>query len=166
MNSKRPIISLPKSQLETILNLLAIAGLVAVIAVAIRGWSVLPDIIPTHFDFSGKPNDWGNKSIIWLFPALGAIVYVGFTILRRYPHTFNYPVAITEQNALKQYQIACSLLDWLKTEFVWQLAYIEWLIIHMAESGASGLSWLLLPVILIAIFGTVGVHLWQAYQAR
>jgi uncharacterized membrane protein len=166
MRATRPIISLPKSRQETILNLAAIAGLVAVFAIAIRAWSVLPETIPTHFDLAGKPNGWGNKSIIWLFPVLGAIVYVGFTILRRYPHTFNYPVAITAENAAKQYQIAVSLLDWLKTEFVWQLAYIVWLIMEMARTGASGLSWLLLPAILIIIFGTVGFYLWQAYRNK
>ncbi|MBW4618170.1 MAG: DUF1648 domain-containing protein [Cyanosarcina radialis HA8281-LM2] len=166
MKSQRPIISLPKSQQETILNLVAIAGLVAVFTIAIRGWSVLPETIPTHFDIAGKADGWGSKSTIWLFPILGTIVYVGFTILRRYPHTFNYPVAITEENAAKQYQIAVSLLDWLKAEFVWQITYIVWLIIEMARTGASGLSWLLLPAILITIFGTVGFYLWQAYQNK
>jgi uncharacterized membrane protein len=166
MKSQRPIISLPKSRQETILNLVAIAGLFAVFAIAIRAWFVLPETIPTHFDLTGKANGWGNKSIIWLFPILGAIVYVGFTILRRYPHTFNYPVAITAENAAKQYQIAISLLDWLKTEFVWQLAYIVWLIMEMARLGTSGLSWLLLPVIMVIIFGTVGFYLWQAYRNK
>ena len=33
----------------------------------------LPDTIPTHFDISGKPDTWGNKSSLFLLPITATI---------------------------------------------------------------------------------------------
>lgn len=53
----------------------ALVALMAVAALAF--WSELPERIPTHYDFSGRPDDWMPK---WpgalLFPALGLGVWL------------------------------------------------------------------------------------------
>ena len=93
-------------------------------------------------------------------------MYIGLTILNRYPHIFNYPVEITEQNAVRQYEIARSLLCALKAEIVWIFTYIEWRTIQVASDQAVGLSPLFLPILLVLIFGTIGLSLFRAYRAR
>lgn len=166
MTQQRPIITIPKSRQEVVLDGIAIAGLIILLATAIYAWSILPEIIPVHFNWVGQPDGWGNKAMIWIFPIVGVCVYVGFTFLRRYPHTFNYPVAINQQNARRQYEIARSLLNWLKAELMWMQAYIVWMILYAATSQRTDLSWLLLPVVIVTIFSTVGFYLRQAYLAR
>jgi len=58
---------------------------------------------------SGQPDAWGDKAAIWILPAVAAFFDVMWAVLANYPHTFNYPVAITEENARVQYQLARSL---------------------------------------------------------
>ncbi|PSB03347.1 DUF1648 domain-containing protein [Merismopedia glauca] len=164
--SQRPVIATRQTLIATALDLVGIIGLIVSLVIAVSAWSGLPDIIPVHFGLDGRPNGWGNKSIFWMFPFLNIVVFLSFTVLRRYPHTFNYPVKITPQNAEFQYQIAIDLLNWLKTEFVWLFVYIEGEIIRSSKLNNSSLNieWLL--VFLCFIFVTVGVYLYQASRAR
>jgi uncharacterized membrane protein len=41
----------------------------------------LPETIPTHFGFSGKPDGFGNKSILWTTGAILPIVSIGIYFL-------------------------------------------------------------------------------------
>jgi len=46
-------------------------------AAALVFWSALPERIPTHSDFSGRPDDWMPKwPGAFLFPALGLGVWL------------------------------------------------------------------------------------------
>lgn len=33
-------------------------------------WNGLPERVPTHFDFNGRPNDWSDRSFLLWFPVL------------------------------------------------------------------------------------------------
>lgn len=74
----------------------------------------LPDIIPTHFNDSGKADNYGNKSGIFILPVLATILYLGLTQLSRHPRIFNYPLRITVDNARQQYTIATRMIRFLK----------------------------------------------------
>ena len=126
----------------------------------------LPDTIPRHFGASGAPDAWGSKKSILVLPLVSIIMYIGLTILNRYPHIFNYPFEITEQNAVRQYEIARSLLCALKAEIVWVFTYIEWRTIQVASDQAVGLGPLFLPIFLVLVFGTIGLSIFRAYRAR
>ena len=164
--NERPILTLSQTRHAMILNGLAIAGLVALCVVAIHAWSTLPDRFPTHFGFDGKPNGWGGKATLLWLPLVGLATYILLTILVRFPQHFNYAVRITEANAARQYQIACSMLAWLKTEMVWIYAYLEWQIMTLAIAENPTLGIWFLPVSLILVFGTVGFWIWQSILAR
>jgi uncharacterized membrane protein len=164
--SRRPVLVIPRTTEALVLDVIAIAGLLATLAIAVRAWSILPEIIPVHFGLDGRPNGWGSKSIVWVFPILGLLNYAVLTMLVRFPHTFNYAVRITQQNAFRQYQIACSMLNWLKAEFVWLLAYINWQVLSLATSNDTGLGLWFVIVVLAIIGGTTGYWLRQSYLAR
>ena len=45
-------------------------------------WPTLPEIIPTHFGFDGKPDDWSHRSMYaFLIPALNMGIYLLMTII-------------------------------------------------------------------------------------
>jgi uncharacterized membrane protein len=166
MSYQRPVFLIPLSHQAQMLNWIAIAGLVALFVIAIHAWFALPDTIPIHFGFDGKANGWGSKNFLWLFPIVSLLIYGMLTFINRYPHNFNYAVQITEENALRQYQIACSMLNWLKTEMVWLFAYIEWQILNLATTETPNLGIWFMPVSLIVIFGTIAYWLSQSVMAR
>ncbi|ALF53709.1 hypothetical protein ACX27_14050 [Nostoc piscinale CENA21] len=166
MSRHRPGLVIPQSSSDQILNWIAIAGIAGLFGLAVYTWFALPETIPIHFGFDGKVNGWGSKKIIWLLPILSLVTYSFLTFISRYPHTFNYAVTITEVNALRQYQIACSMLNWLKTEMVYLSAYIEWQIYHLATTANPSLGIWFLPGLIIIIFGTIGYWLRQSFLAR
>ena len=45
---------------------------------------------------------------------LSTLLFIGIGQLLRYPHLLNYPVKITEQNALRQYTLSTRFLRYLK----------------------------------------------------
>jgi uncharacterized membrane protein len=166
MTNQRPTLTLPRSLQTQILGAVAIAGLVATLILTAYAWATLPEQIAVHFGWDGRPNSWSSKDTLWFIPALGVFNYIVFTALRRYPHTFNYAVPITEHNASRQYSLGCSLLNWLKAEFAWLMFYTVWLMFHLASSNGDGVSIWFLPVILAVVFGTIAFWLRQSFLAR
>lgn len=84
----------------------------------------LPDLIPLHFNFKGDVDSEGGKNNIFILPVISAVMYLFITFIQRFPHTFNYPVKITEENASFQYHIALKLLRYLKLLIILEFGLI------------------------------------------
>ena len=164
--NQRPVISLGLSPVLVTVELLAAIAVLLAVLLIVQFWGVLPDRIPIHFGLGGQPDTWGDKLTIWIVPATAAITFAVLTAVSRYPHTFNYPVRITEENARQQYLLARGLLVWLKAEACWLLAFVVRQQILVALGNAQRLSMELLLGLVFLIFGTVGVYLLKAYSAR
>lgn len=164
--NQRPILSLRLSPLSIAGEIAAAIAILLAVLIIVHFWAVLPDRIPIHFGFSGQPDAWGDKMMIWLLPAVAAIMFVALAVVSRYPHTFNYSVRITEENARRQYLLARSLLVWLKAEVCWLFAFIvrQQIIVALGNAQSFSMEFVLGTVVLI--FGTIGVYLLKAYLAR
>lgn len=162
----RPVFHLSRSPLEVGLEVVALVGVLACCWIAVQSWNSLPETIPLHFGLSGKPDGWGNKITIWLLPVLAVGLEILLTVVGRYPHTWNYPVPITEENARAQYVIGRSLLTWMKAELSVHLTLLLWLQVQVAVGKAQlfSIGWVFGMV--AVIFGTVAWYLWRAYAAR
>lgn len=162
---KRPILDVPLSSLEKFLEALAVIGILLNIIFIAMFWNELPNKIPTHFGPSGAPDAWGGKGMLLFLTVMNIMLYLLLTIVSRFPHTFNYPVKITTENALKQYYLARNLLLFLKTETVFLFTYILWGTIQVAQGKAEGLGILFLPIFLFIIFATIGVYFYKASKS-
>jgi len=164
--NQRPVISLGLSPVLVTVELLAAIAVLLAVLLIVQFWGVLPDRIPIHFGLGGQPDTWGDKLTIWIVPATAAITFAVLTAVSRYPHTFNYPVRITEENARQQYLLARGLLVWLKAEACWLLAFVVRQQILVALGNAQRFSVELVLGIIVLIFATVGVYFRKAYLAR
>lgn len=162
----RPVITIPRTPMNTVFDVLAIAGIVVMFIVIIQSFSALPDRVPVHFNIAGKADGWGSKYTFWIFPILGLIMYIVLTVVSRFPHTYNYLWPITEQNAAQQYRLATDLMSRLKVIVIGLYTYLECLGIRVALGATSGLGVAFLPTFLLLLLGTIGLYFWQAYQAR
>lgn len=151
---------------DWLLEVPAVVGIAALIVLPLLKWSSLPEKIPTHFGFSGEPDSWGAKWIIWLLPGIGLVLYGFLTIAVRFPHRFNYPWPINEENAQRQYALARTLIALIKIEVIWLFAFLAWRSIEIANGNATGLSAAFLPVVLVVLLGTVTWYLVRAQSAR
>lgn len=152
---KLPVLSVKKTRLERLHDILSIVILAYSIVYLIMRWTGIPETIPIHFDARGNADGWGGRSFLFFLPLLSIFLYIGLSLLRKIPHKFNYPGPVTEQNAARLYKAAILLLSWIKLELMLLFGYLQWSIIQNALGHSSGLGIWLLPVTLIVTIGTV-----------
>jgi uncharacterized membrane protein len=166
-NQQQPVIeAIAYSPLEIILEITALLGVVASLAIGGYYWQNLPAAVPLHFGITGEPDLWGPKFTFWLIPAIGVISYLAMTITNFFPNTFNYPVPITPENIQNQYKIARQLLLWIKAEVTGILLWIEWEMIQVAMKQSTHLSIFYLLGFVALLFLTIGFYLRQSYHDR
>jgi len=138
--SERPKINPPLSVFDIILEGLAAVAIIYMLAQLIITWPKLPEEVPTHFNASGQADDWGGKSAMLILPMVALVMYAGLTILSRFPHLFNFPVPLTENNTVRQYRLAKSLVSFVKLDVLAIFLYIQSFTIRTATGEATGLG--------------------------
>ncbi len=112
-------------------------------------WPTLPEIIPTHFGFDGKPNDWSHKTMYaFLIPGLNVGIYLLMTFI-----PFIDPKKKLEIMGNKYFR-----LKLFTTLFI---AIISLFIVRSAITGTVGDSTVLFCV-LGAFFMLIGNYLQRA----
>lgn len=79
----------------------------------VKYYKSLPQIIPIHFDFDGKADNFGSKKYAFLMPVILTALYFLFAFIVRDPESANYPVKITEENQDAQFMIMEIFIRWL-----------------------------------------------------
>lgn len=153
---KRPKLSIPQAPIDRQLDLLAIVGMILLLLLPFYFYGDLPDRIPIHYDLNGVPDGYGHKTFIWLLPGLGGLLFWGLWQLKKYPHTFNYPQPITEQNAERLYRLSVRMLRSLNAIITGVFAYITYATIQTALGNQNGLGPSFMPIFLVLLFGTLG----------
>lgn len=122
-------------------------------------WSQLPQEIPTHFDLSGQPTQYGGKLNMFLLPALTLAVYLVIVFCQRMgPKVWNIPFHVPEGKREDVYPILYATLTLLKIECV---AITFFLNLSTVFSFALPV-WASVTVLLL--FVTVGMGLYAAWQ--
>lgn len=109
-----PKIKIPLTLTDKALEVIGLLALCFFWFFNLSHFNQLPEIIPTHFGANGEPDGYGNKWIIITLPAVGTLIYLGLTLVSRFPHKLNYAVTISETNAEKQYGIVSRMLRVMK----------------------------------------------------
>ncbi len=150
--NKRPKIELKLTQTDMILEIFGWAAIFGIWTLTLVNYFELPEIIPTHFNGIGKADGFGNKANILILPFVSTLLFVGLTILNKYPHVFNYPSEITNENALHHYTNATRLIRYLKLIIVIIFGLIVFKTIQNVKGSADGLGTWFLPSIIAMIF--------------
>ncbi|HYD91359.1 MAG TPA: DUF1648 domain-containing protein [Flavobacterium sp.] len=156
MDGKRPKIKVPFTTADKALEVSGGIALLLLWALVIYFYPKLPDIVPIHFNFNGEADGFGDRQTMFLLPVIGTLLFMVLTALSLYPHTFNYPVKITEDNALRQYTIAVRMMRFLKLGVIILFGIIEYGTIRTATQQAQGLGrgfiFLVFALVLIPVF--------------
>lgn len=151
-----PKINLPNEPIDNILDLVGIVGLIAMIGMTFYYAGILPEKIPTHFDFKGEPDAWGSRSSIWTMPILGVALFIVLYFANKFPQQFNFPMKITEDNAAKEYRKATRTLRFINVGIVFLFLFITWRTIQTALGNAEGIGNILLIVVFCSLAGILG----------
>ncbi len=152
METERPKIKLIPTTADMLVELLGWIVLLTIWGWTFTYYSSLPDTIPTHFNAAGEVDGFGSKASIIGLPVIASLLFIGLTVLNRYPHIFNYPTAITQDNALRQYTLATRMLRYLKLVLALVFGGIELMTIQHATGKAAGLGAWFLTLTLILVF--------------
>jgi len=146
----------------------AVGMLILMATVALVAWyyRLLPDSIPTHFNVKGEPDGHGGKFMVFVLPAIAAVLFFSMSKLLRSPSSLNFPVSITEENAARQYRNAALMLRLLRVVVVMVFAYLTWATIQVSLGTLQGLSVWFLPVVLLLLGCVVVVFLFRAFRLR
>nr|WP_272873331.1 DUF1648 domain-containing protein [Alteribacter salitolerans] len=117
-------------------------------------WKALPDTIPIHFNLQGESDGWGSPGTLFILPLITAGLWLGMTVLEKYPHTFNY-LHLTRENMRFQYENMLMQVNVMKNFIVVFFCCLTWVIVKSAADG--GLNRGFLPVMIGGIGGTFGI---------
>ena len=142
----RPKIRIEPTIADKVVEILGWFVLLVTWIFTIASYSNLPDTIPIHYNGAGKADGFGSKINILILPFIATILYVGITVANKFPHVFNYPTRITEENALRQYTNATRMMRYLKLALVVLFGLIAFKTIQSTRGQSAGLGIWFLPL--------------------
>jgi len=149
---ERPKIKLELSTADKTFEIIGWLLIISVWGLTITNYANLPETIPTHYNGAGQADGFGGKATILTLPLIATVLFGGLTILNKFPHIFNYPTNITQDNALRQYTNATRMIRYLKLIIVVIFGLIAFKTIQNANGQADGLGIWFLPMTLGLIF--------------
>jgi len=150
--SERPKLKLELTTFDKTLEILGWTSILATWVLTITNYTTLPDTIPIHYNAAGQADGFGRKATILTLPLIATVLFVGMTILNKFPYIFNYPTNITQDNALRQYTNATRMIRYLKLIIVIIFGLIAFKTIQNTNGQADGLGIWFLPLTLGLIF--------------
>lgn len=152
--------------LDYLLEICGVLGVLFMIILAAKFWIDLPERIPVHYNARGEPDGYGPKSMIWILPSVTLILYIGLTILNRFPHIFNYPVKVTAENAERLFTLGTRTIRLVKAVVIIIFAFISFRSVRIALGDDHGLGSFMIPVFMIAMAVIIGFMIYQMMRSR
>lgn len=119
-----------KTLLELVLDIISLLFLIASLLYIIMEWSSLPSRIPFQFNF-GEVKIWGSKASVIALPLFGLVIWIGLSILEKFPQHINLPFFL-QDNKEMEHRNNRVLLNMTKNVVVIFFTYTNWTSIQLA----------------------------------
>lgn len=110
----RPIVKIKPSIGDKIVEILGLMIVVSMVWFSLTMYGRFSKIIP---------NDT-NISMLIIVPIIGVILYIGLSVLQKFPHVLNYAVEVNDDNYIKLYSRAVKVIRYAKIVLVLTYAFI------------------------------------------
>ena len=101
INKQRPVVKRKRTPLELTLDIISLLFLIGSIVYIIMEWSSLPSRIPFQFNSFTEVKNWGSKGSVFALPLFAIIIWVGLTILEKFPHHIHFPFFVQENKEME-----------------------------------------------------------------
>ncbi|MGO2053329.1 MAG: DUF1648 domain-containing protein [Glutamicibacter sp.] len=129
------------------LRAVTLLGAILVSAWILVQYPSMPEIVPTHFDLTGQPDDFSEKtSVLWISGVMVAMIFLIMWLSTK-PKSLNYPNAITEENAQFIYREGERMMVCIAAALL--LIYLGIALTYSSDSGAV--------LVTVGMFGLLGV---------
>lgn len=127
----------------------------------IISWKTIPAEIPGHYNAAGEVDKIADKNSLIVILAVGWSMFIGLSLLEKFPQIWNTGIQVTEQNKEKVYRILKTMIGTMKLLLVLVFSYLA---LHLTTG--ENLSPLFLPVFLILIFGSMVFFIFQLMKDK
>ena len=165
-DAKRPNLNIQLTWKDKAIILIATVPIIVVLVYLKMVWSELPEIIPTHFGFSGVPDDFGSKNSLFIIVIIAVSLHILLAVLSKVPRCYNYPVSITEKNAEPLYKIGKQLMLLIDLEISFLFSVLIWENVQTALGKTSGVNSKILFLFIGAIFITLIYEIVKMYKVK
>lgn len=158
-SEKRPVIDFPLTWKDKTLILIATIPIIFMLVYIKINWSNIPEIIPTHFGFSGTPDAYGNKRSLFIIVVITIMLHLLLGMLSKFPEYYNYPFQITEKIVEPLYKIGRQTMLLIDLEISFFLSVLTWQNIQAAMSKIQRINSSFLFLFLVVIFLTIIIEI-------
>lgn len=158
-SEKRPVLNFPLTWKDKTLILIATIPIIFMLVYIKISWSNIPEVIPTHFGFSGTPDAFGNKRSLFIIVVIAIMLHLLLAVLSKFPQYYNYPFQITEKNVEPLYKIGRQTMLLIDLEISIFLSILTWQNVQAAIGKFQGINSELLFLFLVVIFGTIIIEI-------
>lgn len=158
---KRPDLNIQLTWKDKSIMIISTVTIIFILVYLKMVWSDIPEIIPTHFGFSGAPDAYGNKTSLFILVVIAVSLHILLSVLSKVPKYYNYPVSITEKNAEPLYKIGRQSMLLIDLEISFFLSALTWQNVQAAMGKIQGINSGFLFLFLVVIFSTVIVEIFK-----
>lgn len=95
---------------QRLVEFLAPAILLAVLAYVLIIWHRLPEKIPIHYNLAGEADGWGGRGHLLVMPLIGLVTDAVIAIAGRLPQSWNIGVRVNAFNRARVYRVVRDLM--------------------------------------------------------
>ena len=142
-------------------NIICLILLVGNLVYLIIVWGSIPEQIPAHFDGAGNITRYGGKGELLIMPIINWAMFVGISLIERFPKIWNTGVRVTEENRWRIYRIIKNLIVTEKLAMVAPFVFIS-----ICQSRGLSLPGWFLPVFLFLCFAPIVFFIVKLIKAQ
>ena len=158
---KRTRVPINLTKTDYLFEIIGVIGIICLFALPIYFFNDLPYQIPKHYNALGKVDSFGNHGLIWLLPVIGLVLYIGLTVLNKFPFAFNYPTKVTNENAERLYTLGTRTIRLLKVVVILSFAFLNFKTIEIALNRATEIGKFYLPIFLTVLAILIGTMIYK-----
>ena len=166
MHEYRPEISLPKTSLQKIANIIGYVMFIGCTIYSLVNLAILPSEVPIHFNLAGEADGWGSKYVLLILPLIGLFSILALEAVEKRPHMHNYPAHINETNVHQFYGISVRTTNLVKNGVLLTFGLLQLEMVQSAKEASFAFGSLLLPLVLVAVFVPIVWHIYSMVQIK
>lgn len=138
---ERPVLKIKATPLDYFFEVIAGLLLIATWYFVATAYSDLPEKVASHFNFNGEPDAYAGKSSIWGLPVVASLLWMLLSIVNQFPHAFNFPYRLTEENVERQYRMAKRFMRIIKIWISGIFLFAAYSVVKSSESPSTNLQY-------------------------
>lgn len=158
-DKKRPDLNIRLTWKDKSIMIISTVTIILILVYLKMVWSDIPEIITTHFGFSGAPDAYGNKTSLIILVVIAVSLHLLLVVLSKFPEYYNYPFQITEKNVEPLYKIGRQSMLLIDLEISFFLSLLIWQNVQATMGKIQGINSGFLFLFLVVIFLTVIVEI-------